>query len=543
MPRSLPILAILLMAACATSSPPAPPANESFVTMDDGVRLFVRTTTGTTGGPVVFLHGGPGGSMADGGYEMEELLPERRWILYDQRGSGRSDRPDPSTITAARHAEDLEQIRRALGHERITIVGLSWGSALAAMYAEKYPQRVERVVFLSPMPLALKPFAEERFAATSKQWETDAPRRAEVLDRMKTATGRELLALCRERFVIDYGAYVVRPESLERARRCERAERIDLDGTPAGIRTMESLGEDWDFRPALRTLPVPALVIEGAQSKVPLSTARAWAEALPHGRLLLIEDAGHANWLDRPEAFRAAVREFLDEKPHGVATFSILGYDPKTGEVGGAVQSRVFSVGNGVLWAEAGAGVVATQAIVDVSYGQQGLELLRAGMTPAAAVKAIWESDPDPRPEDWTKQGRQFAIMDAKGNYAAYTGPKATAWAGHKGGTFCTAQGNILASEKVVAEMVKAFETTPGHLSLRLMAALEAGQQAGGDTRGMQSAAMLIVKENGGVWLNNDTVLRLQVDDHPKPLDELRRLVELAAAQRARIAAMQRERK
>ena len=219
-----------------------------------------------------------------------------------------------------------------------------------------------------------------------------------------------------------------------------------------------------------------------------------------------------------------------------VATFSILGFDPKTGEVGGAVQSRVFSVGNGVLWAEAGVGVVATQAIVDVSYGKQGLDLLRAGMTPAAAVKAIWESDPDPRPDDWTKQGRQFALMDASGNYAAYTGPKASTWAGHKGGAFCTAQGNILAGEAVVAKMVEAFEKTEGHLSLRLMAALDAGQAAGGDTRGMQSASMLIVKKDGGVWLHNDTVLRLQVDDHPKPLEELRRLVDIAAKQRERIA-------
>ena len=224
-----------------------------------------------------------------------------------------------------------------------------------------------------------------------------------------------------------------------------------------------------------------------------------------------------------------------------VATFSILGYDPKTGEVGGAVQSRVFAVGNGVLWAEAEVGVVATQAIVDVSYGQQGLDLLRAGLTPAAAVKAIWESDPDPRPDDWTKHGRQFAIMDAKGNYAAFTGPKASAWAGHKGGVYCTAQGNILAGEAVVNDMVKAFESTEGHLSLRLMAALEAGQKAGGDTRGMQSAAMLIVKKNGGVWLHNDTVVRLQVDDHPKPLEELRRLVEMAAKQRERIAAAQKK--
>ena len=224
-----------------------------------------------------------------------------------------------------------------------------------------------------------------------------------------------------------------------------------------------------------------------------------------------------------------------------VATFSILGYDPATGEIGGAVQSRVFSVGNGVLWAEAGVGVVATQAIIDVAYGQQGLDLLRAGVTPANAVKAIWESDPDPDPKNWTKQGRQFAIMDARGNYAAFTGPKATAWAGHKGGKFCTAQGNILAGEAVVNDMVAAFEKTEGHLSYKLMAALDAGQKAGGDTRGMQSAAILIVKKGGGVWLHNDTVMRLQVDDHPEPLKELRRLIDLAAKQRAMVEEWRRK--
>lgn len=217
-----------------------------------------------------------------------------------------------------------------------------------------------------------------------------------------------------------------------------------------------------------------------------------------------------------------------------VATFSILGYDPETGEVGGAVQSRVFAVGNGVLWAEANVGVVATQAIVDVSYGPQGLALLRAGVSPAAIVRAIWDSDPDPRPQDWTKHGRQFAVMDAKGNYAAFTGPKASTWAGHKGGKFCTAQGNILAGEAVVNGMVEAFEKTTGHLSFKLMAALDAGQANGGDTRGMQSAAMLIVKKDGGVWLHNDTVLRLSVDDSPEPLKELRRLVDIAAKQRER---------
>jgi len=216
--------------------------------------------------------------------------------------------------------------------------------------------------------------------------------------------------------------------------------------------------------------------------------------------------------------------------PDPVATFSILGYDPATGEVGGAVQSRVFSVGNGVLWAEADVGIVTTQAIVDVSYGPKGLALLRAGMSPEAILRALLDSDPDPgyRGQPWPKAGRQFAVMDAKGRYAVHTGPEATAWAGHQTGKYCTAQGNILAGEAVVNDMVTAFESAEGHLSQRLMAALEAGQAAGGDKRGMQSAAMLIVKKNGGVWLNNDVVLRLQVDEASEgdPLKELRRVVD-----------------
>jgi uncharacterized Ntn-hydrolase superfamily protein len=207
-------------------------------------------------------------------------------------------------------------------------------------------------------------------------------------------------------------------------------------------------------------------------------------------------------------------------------TFSILGYDADTGEVGGAVQSRVFSVGNGVLWAEAGVGAVATQAIVDVSYGPQCLDLLRKGIAPADIIKQVWDNDPDPRPRDWTKQGRQFAVINVRGEAAAFTGPKATPWAGHKLGKYCTAQGNILAGAEVVDLMVDAFEKTGGHLSNRLVAALEAGQAAGGDKRGKQSAAILIVKKDGGVWLHNDTVLRLQVDDNPEPIHELRRLVD-----------------
>jgi len=207
-------------------------------------------------------------------------------------------------------------------------------------------------------------------------------------------------------------------------------------------------------------------------------------------------------------------------------TFSILGYDPDTGEVGAAVQSRVFSVGNGVLWAEANVGVAATQAIVDVGYGPKALDLLRKGKKPADIIKEIWNNDPDPLPDQWSKQGRQFAVMNAKGEYAAFTGTKASEWAGNKSGKFCTAQGNILAGPQVVDNMVQAFENTKGHLSQRLVAALEGGQAGGGDKRGQQSAALVIVKKNCGVWLHNDTILHLQVDDNPEPIKELRRIVE-----------------
>jgi uncharacterized Ntn-hydrolase superfamily protein len=218
-----------------------------------------------------------------------------------------------------------------------------------------------------------------------------------------------------------------------------------------------------------------------------------------------------------------------------VATFSILGFDPETKEVGGAVQSRVFSVGPAVLFAEADVGVVATQAYVDVGYGPRSIALLRDGLAPDKVMQKVLDEDPDPQPKGFAKAGRQFAVMNARGEVAAHTGPKADDWAGHKLGKFCSAQGNILAGPKVVDGMVEAFEQTKGHLSLRLLAALEAGQAAGGDKRGMQSAAMVIVKKNGGVYLHNDTVLRLQVDDNPQPIKELRRLVEKSAEWRRRV--------
>ena len=223
-------------------------------------------------------------------------------------------------------------------------------------------------------------------------------------------------------------------------------------------------------------------------------------------------------------------------------TFSIIAYDSASGQWGGAVQSRVFSVGNGVLWAEAGVGIVATQAIVDVSYGPQALALLRQGKSASQVIKEVWEHDPNPVPDTsargWSKLGRQFAVVDANGNVAAYTGPNATPWAGDKQGAHVTAQGNILAGPGVVDSMIAAYNRTPGVLALRLVAALEAGDAAGGDKRGRQSAALLIVKKCGGVWLHNDIVLHLQVDDDTiAPIAELRRLVMRSPQSRGRSGA------
>ena len=235
-----------------------------------------------------------------------------------------------------------------------------------------------------------------------------------------------------------------------------------------------------------------------------------------------------------------------DPDPPG--TFSILGFDPESGEVGGAVQSRVFAVGNGVLWAEAGVGAVATQAYVDVSYGPRGIELLKQGMAPKAIVDKLLADDPDTNTR-WRKTGRQVAVMNSKGEMAAYTGPTAPIENGDAQGKFCTAQGNTLGRpglkgappdpkpSLVPKAMCDGFEKSEvaesgrrNHLSTRLVAALEAGQAAGGDHRGQQSAALIVVRKNCGVWPNNDVVLRLQVDDNPEPIRELRRLVEKALA-------------
>ena len=207
------------------------------------------------------------------------------------------------------------------------------------------------------------------------------------------------------------------------------------------------------------------------------------------------------------------------------ATFSIVAFDPVTGDLGVAVASRVFGVGNHVPWAEAGVGAVATQAAMNGGYGPRGLELLRQGLTATQVLERLLAEDRFERIE-----GRQVAIIDAKGNIAVHTGPAANEWKGHITGPTYSVQGNILAGPHVGQAMARAFENAKGELAERLYAALKAGDDAGGDRRGRQSASILVVRKGGGSSLNNDRLCYINVDDDPDPLLELGRLLPLQLA-------------
>jgi uncharacterized Ntn-hydrolase superfamily protein len=205
-----------------------------------------------------------------------------------------------------------------------------------------------------------------------------------------------------------------------------------------------------------------------------------------------------------------------------VNTFSIVGYDPVNGDWGVAVASKYFAVGAVVPWAEAGVGCIATQANVNVGYGPRGLELLKQGLSAKQVLEKLLAEDQFP-PTD----GRQVAIIDRNGNIATYTGPNAPKWAGDRQGRNWSAQGNILVGPQVPEAMGRAFESTPGELAEKLFAALKAGDDAGGDSRGKQSASMLIVRKGGGRNINNDRRVYINVDDNPAPIPELRRLLDI----------------
>jgi uncharacterized Ntn-hydrolase superfamily protein len=238
---------------------------------------------------------------------------------------------------------------------------------------------------------------------------------------------------------------------------------------------------------------------------VEMVNSRHWAGALVCAAVLVAAGAG-----------------FLFAAPPRPQTFSIVAADPDAGEVGVAVASRFFAVGTVVPHARAGVGAVATQSYANTTYGPRGLELMERGLHPEEAIDVLLRHDPG-------HEQRQVGMVDATGNPATYTGSKCLAWAGGRAGKNYAAQGNILTGEDVVLAMESTFLETEGKpLAERLFLALEAGQEAGGDSRGKQSAAILVVREGAGYGGFTDRAVDIRVDDHATPFRELERLLGMA---------------
>lgn len=214
-----------------------------------------------------------------------------------------------------------------------------------------------------------------------------------------------------------------------------------------------------------------------------------------------------------------------------IATFSIAGYDSATGEIGVAVASKFLAVGSVVPWVRAGVGAIATQAHANTTYGPDGLALLKKGLGAQAVLDSLIAMDEG-------RDERQAGIVDAGGGSATYTGKGCMAWAGGRAGENYACQGNILVDENTVNAMARTFEETTGPLATRLLRALRAGEDAGGDSRGKQSAAIYIAKEGGGYQGLNDRYIDLRVDDHENPITELQRLLSIQLAYQALYRAM-----
>jgi len=212
---------------------------------------------------------------------------------------------------------------------------------------------------------------------------------------------------------------------------------------------------------------------------------------------------------------------------HG--TFSIVAIDMTNGDIGIAISSRVLAVGAETAFAETGIGGVVTQAAANVTFGPKGLALLRVGRGAKEVLGELLDADEG-------RENRQAAIVDAKGNVAQFTGKECLNWCGGVTGKTYAAQGNILTGEAVVKEMGRAFEAATGQLADKLIAALEAGQAAGGDSRGKQSAHILVVRKNAGYGGRSDRYIDLRVDDHPEPVAELHRILNISLSFQAMIA-------
>ena len=289
------------------------PAQEGYFSGADNARLFYRVV-GKGSKTIVFVHGGPGLGIDDGGYDLEAIAAKGfRFIMYNQRGGGRSELvTDKSKLGMDYYVRDLEALRQNFGLKRMNLIGLSWGSGVAAYYATASPQHVNRIVFLSPMP-PTQEFSKQRNQKIRSLIDTKTLAEInEVHNRSKNANDADLPRLCRELNAYLDRLYVADPSHLSRAR------GDTCSYTPKAIRGAESTTEgavkslgSWNFQSMLEKIRVPALVVEGEKTNVPLDATEAWARWLPNAGLLLVRNAGHMNWLDQPDAVMSSIDEFF----------------------------------------------------------------------------------------------------------------------------------------------------------------------------------------------------------------------------------------
>jgi proline iminopeptidase len=290
------------------------PVEEGYFAGAEGVRLFYRKV-GCGAETAVYLHGGPW-NMSDGGYEFDELAEKRTLIVFDQRSGGRSDLVnDPRLLTAEYYVRDLEALRQHFGLAKMILIGHSWGCGLAMLYTAEHPHRVKRLLLLSAMPPARDPFWSQRLEKTNAVVGGDGVARIEELSReIDGAPDDAVAALCRELMQLMCRGYLTDVSALDRMKvgYCECSPAAIRHQLKAGDIAFASLG-NWDFRPALAKVEIPVLVVEGADTHVPLEATREWAKVCPSARLLLVPGANHITWLegDVPQLLQA-LKDFLD---------------------------------------------------------------------------------------------------------------------------------------------------------------------------------------------------------------------------------------
>jgi proline iminopeptidase len=308
---SLIVLLTVVAIGCSTSRVyDTPPIRAGYVRVDDSLRLFYRVY-GTGGETVVLLHGGPGANFMGVGPDLLPLSEDYTLIMYDQRGGGRSD-PDPNAAsqTADTHVRDLETLRLFFGVERMTLIGHSWGCVLAARYAEEHPEHVERMLLIGPME-PTRELLDVRMRVQQELRQTLAEELAALEEREDLVDDPQ--AMCRARTALWQALYYYDPDkmALKHGDYCDAPVDFMDSYEVIGTAVLADLG-DYDLRPALGAMDMPALVVEGAQARLPLDGEWAWGRALPNSRVWLMDEVGHAYpFVEQPDVFFPGVYRFM----------------------------------------------------------------------------------------------------------------------------------------------------------------------------------------------------------------------------------------